>query len=318
MRFSTIRRIVLLLAAIGLFVGCGREPPPALRLATYPFVGFEPFFLARDALGVVPKDVQLVEYVNQQQARQALLDGAVDAATLTLDEALQVAARAPDFKIAWVTDYCKGAYFIVAQSPIADLPSLKGKQIGLDDSLLSAHLLRRALQGADLTLQDVKIRTLSPGEQRVAFASGELDAIVAYDPIYDRRAAVGGNVLFDSRRLPVELSGVVLVRAKTLTDERLVALQSAWNSAVRLVADQPDDAAAKMAPRLRLDVAHIRAGIEKTHFVLSEDNRDLLQGRSPAYLQIAERMKDTLATAALLPAKMSVATLFLLRADGGP
>src|SRR3989304_6101293 len=83
--------VVALLALLG---GCGEPHQPPLRLGTRGnWLGHEPFYLARDQGFFGSAPVQIVDYASAPQVQDAFRNGAIEAATLTLDEALQLAAQ---------------------------------------------------------------------------------------------------------------------------------------------------------------------------------------------------------------------------------
>lgn len=292
---------------------CTPDASPPLRLATSPWLGTEPLFLARDLGLLDAADVQLIELTDASQVVSALIDGAVDGATVTLAEALRITARHPGFRIVLVADYCDGADVLIAQPDLRGLADLAGKRIGLEDTALSAHVLRRALNAAGLKLGDIHIRALNPDEQARAFERREVEALVSYDPSLSRARALGGRVLFDTTRIPAEISDVVLVRGDRAPDwlaQRTRTLLNGWFSAVDYLNAHPDDAATRMAPRLKLEPAAITAGLTKTHFPDRALNASHLAAEPPGYVAIAERLKATLVETRELDAEVRVDPLF--------
>lgn len=308
-----LRACLALVAVLLLLAACVDEPPPPLRLGTSPWLGTEPLFLARDLKLLKPSEVQLVELVDVPQVVSALLDGAIDGAALTLAEALRITERHAGFRIVLVADYCDGADVLIAQPDIPDLAALKGKRVGLEDAALSAHVLNRALQQAGLKLSDIHIRMLGPDEQTDTFERREIDALVAYDPTLSRVRALGGHVLFDTSQIPAEISDVVLVRSDR--DQAWLALRSrqllaAWFSAVDTLRADPAEAAARMAPRLRLAPIDIVAALAKTQFPDRALNAQHLTADPPGYVAVAERMKSTLIDTREATPTVAVESLF--------
>lgn len=302
---------VLLLA---LLAACEPAAPPLpLRLGTSPWLGSEPLFLARDLGQLDPREVQLIELVDVGQVVSALLDGAIDGAAVTLAEALRITARDSNYRIVLVADYCDGADVLIAQPDVPDLAALKGARIGLEDTALSAHVLRRALHQAGLSLQDIHIRLLGPGEQAGAFARHEIDALVAYDPTLSRVRDLGGKVLFDTSSIPAEISDVVIVRAdleREWLTHRTRALLDGWFAATAYLRDERQDAARRLAPRLHLDAATVSAALAKTAFPDRAANVRHLAATPPGYLAVAERMKATLVDTGELDAAVALPVLF--------
>jgi NitT/TauT family transport system substrate-binding protein len=315
-RRSATRALTGLLGVLLLVLLAGCEPaapPPPLRLGTSPWLGSEPLFLARDLGRLDPREVTLVELVDVGQVVSALLDGAIDGAAVTLAEALRITARDPNYRIVLVADYCDGADVLVAQASVPNLAALRGARIGLEDTALSAHVLKRALQQAGLSLRDIHIRMLVPGEQASAFAQREIDALVTYDPTLARVRELGGRVLFDTSSIPAEISDVVIVRADLEQDwlaRRTRALLDGWFAATAYLRDEPLDAAQRLAPRLQLDAATVTAALRKTVFPDRAANGRHLAATPPGYLAVAGQLKSTLVETRELDSSAALTPLF--------
>jgi NitT/TauT family transport system substrate-binding protein len=77
---------VAALPALGL-VGCSKSQP--LKTGIHPWIGYESLYLA-DEFGWLPQTVELVKGQAASDSMTGLLAGELDAAALTLDEALRV------------------------------------------------------------------------------------------------------------------------------------------------------------------------------------------------------------------------------------
>lgn len=71
---------------------------------------------------------------------------------------------------------------IPKDSPIQSLADLKGKKIGFAKGSSSHYLLVKALEKAGLDYNDITPAYLQPGDARVAFEQGSIDAWVVWDP----------------------------------------------------------------------------------------------------------------------------------------
>jgi sulfonate transport system substrate-binding protein len=93
------------------------------------------------------------------------------------------AADAPLVYIAAGKSKFKGSGVLVPQdSGIKSLADLKGKKIGFAKGSSSHYLLVKALEKAGLEYGDITPAFLSPGDARVAFEQGNIDAWVVWDP----------------------------------------------------------------------------------------------------------------------------------------
>ena len=90
------------------------------------------------------KQVRLVELANASQSSQAMRNGTVDAAMLTLDEVLNLKQNGLDLRIVLVMDVSNGADVLMANPSIAKLADLRGKRVGVESSAVGAVMLDAA------------------------------------------------------------------------------------------------------------------------------------------------------------------------------
>lgn len=67
-------------------------------------------------------------------------------------------------------------------SPIEAVADLKGKTVGFAKGSSSHYLIVKALEDAGLSYTDITPAFLQPGDARVAFEQGNIDAMVVWDP----------------------------------------------------------------------------------------------------------------------------------------
>ncbi|MGM8215288.1 sulfonate ABC transporter substrate-binding protein [Bacillaceae bacterium W0354] len=80
-------------------------------------------------------------------------------------------------------------------SSIESLEDLKGKNIGFARGSSSHYLIVKALEKAGLSIDDVEVSYLQPGDARIAFEQEQIDAWVVWDP-YAASAHVDSNARF--------------------------------------------------------------------------------------------------------------------------
>lgn len=84
------------------------------------------------------------------------------------------------------------AILIPENSPIQSIEDLKGKNIAYNQASIAQYLLAKALETEGLTLDEVESVYLPPSDASIAFANGEVDAWVTWDP-YMTVAQENGN-----------------------------------------------------------------------------------------------------------------------------
>ncbi len=93
------------------------------------------------------------------------------------------------------------AILVKKDSPIRSAQDLKGKKIALNRGSNVHYLLIRALEKVNLTLKDVEVVYLAPGDARPAFETGKVDAWVIWNPFLADAVNAGARVLVDGQGL---------------------------------------------------------------------------------------------------------------------
>lgn len=298
-----------LLGALALPGGTGcRRRGEKLRIATNPWIGYEPLYLARSLGHLDPERVHLVELGNATDVSRAFRGRLVDLATLTLDETLQLLAKGDALRVILVLDQSNGADALLGGPGIRELAALKGRRIGVEAGALGAYMLIRALEQGGLALQDVTPVPLTLDAHEAAFRSGRVDAVVTFEPVRSRLVADGAKVLFDSSQIPGEVMDVLVAHAHVVGERHaeLEALQEAWFRALDHLGKHPEEAAKRIAPRVGLAPKAVRAALGGLAFPGPEENRRLLGG---GLMDSAERLQRIMLQAKLLPRPGNLADL---------
>jgi len=299
-----------LLAAL-LLAGCQPPPPATLRIGTNVWQGYEPLYLARDKGYYGDSRIRLVEFTSATQLLQAFRNGAIDGATLTLDESLQLAQDGHDLGIALILDFSHGADALVARPDIASLAGLRGKRVGMENTALGAYMATRALQQAGLTTRDIVPVTVRVDEHERAYREGRVDALVTFEPARSRLRALGARELFNSGHIPNEVMDVLVLRrsAGNRDAEQVRALLHGWFRALDLIRQDTAGAARQMAPRLGISPEAVIATFREIRLADRENNRAMLTGEPPQLLEIAGKLQQTMLTNQLLRGPVDIAGL---------
>lgn len=252
-RLDPFKRFVAAIALMVAIAGCDEVVEP-LKVGTNIWPGYEPGYLARD-LGYFPEnEIKLRQFQSATENIRAFRNGVIDVAALTLDEALLLKQDGLDIKIFLVADISDGGDVIVSRPEFASMESLKGRAIGVENSALGAYLLARALEIHKLSFDDVKIVPITVDQSETAYDSGEVDAVVTFEPFRSRLINTGGVEVFSSREMPNEIVDVLVTHAKILSkhEEALQKLAQGWLRAVDFIEKSPEDAGEILGKRLAL------------------------------------------------------------------
>ena len=274
---DTARRRLLGASALTLLAGCS-APLPLLRVGSIVFPGYELMFVARE-LGLLDETrLRLVEMHSNTDTMRALATGRLEAAALTLDEAMTQRADGVDLRVLAVLDISDGADVVLSRRPLGSLSELAGKRIGVEDGAAGAVMLGALLDAAGLSPgMVVKVPMMLDGSVE-AYRSGQVDAIVSAEPWAAQLEAEGAVRIFDSRAIPNRIVDVLVARADVLQPQAaaLRQLLAGHFAALQLLREQPDKAARLMAPRLELQADAVLATMRGMKLPDAAENRSLL------------------------------------------
>ncbi|KPQ29022.1 MAG: NitT/TauT family transport system substrate-binding protein [Marinobacter excellens HL-55] len=198
---------VAAVSAMGLG-GCSGPVP--LRTGIHPWIGYEPLYLAEE-FGWLPGSVELVKGAAATDSMRGLLSGELDAAAITLDEALRVFSEGVPLRVVAVADVSVGADVLVVKPDIASLSDLRGCSIGVELAGVSGVMLFAMLERIGLTSDQVSLVDLPVDRHLEAWHNGDIDASICYEPTASLLAQAGGSRLFDSSQMPDTIFDVLVV-----------------------------------------------------------------------------------------------------------
>jgi NitT/TauT family transport system substrate-binding protein len=262
---KTATRAAALALLMLLFGACSRESERPLRIGITAWPGYEYLHLAREkgffeAEGVA---VRLVEFSSLRDERRAFDRGHLDGGALTLMEAMHTRREAgPGLKVVLVIDFSNGADLLLARSDIVDVPSLRGRRVGVELGSLGMYMLTRALELNHMTTDDVQMIATHQTDMQRVYAQGAVDAVVSYPPVSTAlERDHSAQRIFTSASIPGEIVDVLAFDAATLEQrpDDVAAVVRGFYRAVRYAQEHPDEAAAIMAARERISAAELQA-----------------------------------------------------------
>lgn len=278
-------------------VSCTKQPLPPLRIGTVVWPGFECLYLARDLGYYKDTSIRLVDYNATSEVRRAFLNRELEAIAYTVPEALSMMPTAPDLQAVLVMDISNGADVILAKPELRSLQALKGSRVGMEySSGLGSYLITRALEQVDLSPQDVQIVPIEISEHEAAFKQGTVDAVITYEPVRSNLLAAGGNLLFDSSKIPGEIVDVLIVRKDLLTSQpdNLQALVEGWFRALAYLKNNPQDAARRIAPREGVTPKQFLESLKGIRIPDIQENQKLLGTENSLLMKAVRRLSEVM------------------------
>lgn len=307
-------RRLLLASAAGLSLAtlsaCHR-PEPLVRLAGNAWVGYAPLFLARELGYFSHTKIRLLELPSNSASLMALASGQVEVAALTLDEVLVATEGQLDLQVIMVFDESAGADVVMVRPDITRLEQLRGRRIAVESTASGALMLARTLDAAGLRPQDVVKVPLAGAPQVSSYASGEVDAVVSFEPFATQLARLGAVRLVDSRRFPGVIVDVLAARSQALADSpgQFRQLLAGYFQALERLQKSPQQAAELMSPALGISAGELLAALQGVHMMTLADNHHLLGGASPGLRPMAQGVADLMLRSRLLTTRLRLDTL---------
>jgi NitT/TauT family transport system substrate-binding protein len=284
--FAGFRFLGLLLV---IFLGACSKTETPLRVGTNVWAGYEFLYLAREK-GWYPQGVRLVELTSASDVMDAMREGDLEAAGLTLDETLTLLDEGLDLVVVLVFDESAGADVLMTRPAVGAIEGLKGRTIAVETTALGALMLKGVLDKSGLDIEDVDVKHLSLREHLEAYRRGEIDAAITFAPYDSALAASGAVRMFDSRDIPGQIVDVLAVKRDALTShaDTLHALAKGYFDARRFLAERPSEALSIINQRLKLPEAELPAAFEGLRLPSPGDMRVMLSG-NPSPLQTSAR-----------------------------
>jgi NitT/TauT family transport system substrate-binding protein len=271
---------LLFFGLIALLAAVAAVPPPQapLRVAMGPWLGYDPLVLLHEQERL-PASLRLVVLPSATDTLDSLRDGRLDAAAVTLDEALRLWRRMPDLKVIAVLSESRGADGVVLRAGLDPRQGLAGRRVLVEDSAVGGLMLAASLQAAGLGPEAVSVAQVRAVHLERRWQDGDADAVVCYEPMLSRLLAQGHTLLHSTREMQGLVYDVLVAREAVIEAraEALGELLAAWETGVhafRTPSALPID---RLRPGTGLDEAEYRAALAGIAFFDSEQSLALLR-----------------------------------------
>jgi NitT/TauT family transport system substrate-binding protein len=290
---------------------CTPTPKTPLRVGANVWPGYEPLFLARELGYYQGHPIELREYPSATEVSQALRNGDLEVAALTLDETLLLAQTTPDIRAILIMDFSNGADVLMAKPEIKTLQDLKGRKIGVESNALGDYVLTRALDKAALSLKDIQVVHVGAAEHEQAYKKNLVDAVVTFEPARSNLLKAGARIAFDSSQIPREIVDVLVVRQQLLTQREadLKALLKGWFRALDYNQNNPKEAANKMAVREQVTAEQFIESLKLLTIPDRQTNLKLLSKTDLSLMQSSQRLLEVMLDKKLLNQSLSLESL---------
>ncbi|HSI63187.1 MAG TPA: ABC transporter substrate-binding protein, partial [Candidatus Saccharimonadia bacterium] len=215
-------------------------------------------------------DVEFVwmDYVKSMEAYAA---GKLDAVSMTNGDALVTGATGKPSICILINDYSDGNDMIIAKPGIDSLKGLKGKTVGVEEGFVDHLLLLKGLEMAGMKDTDVTTKNTPTNNTPHVLASGEVDAIGAWQPSSGQalKLVPGSKAIFTSKDVPGLIYDCLYVDAKSLAEKKAewIKVTKVWYKIVDYIYDEKklDDSLAILSSRVGVTPAEYEPFLQGTH-----------------------------------------------------
>ncbi|OCA90754.1 aliphatic sulfonate ABC transporter substrate-binding protein [Bacillus sp. FJAT-27225] len=304
--------LILLLAVFTMLVGCSSKEnkdnsAQDLKTVTIGYQKNGPLVILK-SLGTLEKRLSAkgvkVEW-KEFQAGPALVE-ALNAGNIDFGRTgdsppiFAQAADAPFVYIAAGKPKFKGSKILVQEnSTIKTIEDLKGKTVGFAKGSSSHYLLIKALEKAGLQYSDITPAFLAPGDGRVAFEKGNIDAWVVWDP-FTSSAEVNSKArtLTDGEGLTTDrdffLASTEFAKHKDIVNEIIdeIKISNDWANANK------GELVKMLSPILKVDEASLDMAVNRRVYGVDEMS-NLIVGEQ-------QEIADTFYRLKIIPKKIDI------------
>ncbi|MDR2165675.1 MAG: putative urea ABC transporter substrate-binding protein [Zoogloeaceae bacterium] len=237
-----------------------------------------------DTSGIIGKwgkkygiNIRVTQINDVGEALNQYTAGKFDACTMTNMDALIVpVAGGVDTTALIAGSYSDGGDGVVVKGKGKTLKDLKGMNVYLPELTVSHYLLARGLETVGLRERDIKVVNTSDADLVAAYATGNVRAVVAWNPqLMALKSRPDTMEIFSSRQIPGEIIDIMVANTRVLKDNPALgkALTGAWYETMALMKAGNVDALEAMAKSSGTNLAGYRAQLENTRlFHNPQDN----------------------------------------------
>lgn len=246
--------------------------------------------------------VEWYEFQAGPALQEALNTGSIDFGRSGDSPPIFAQASGSDLKyVAAGKSKFQGSGILVKEdSAIQSIEDLKGKKIGFAKGSSSHYLLVKALQKAGLAYSDIEPAYLSPGDARIAFEQGDIDAWVVWDPFTadtentaDARLLVNGEGLTSDRDYFLS-SPELLEQHEETVNIMIEEIQKACEWANT----HPEELTKMLSGVLGIEESSMRIAVERREYGVEEIDEAIIKEQ--------QSIADTFFELKLIPKKVSV------------
>jgi NitT/TauT family transport system substrate-binding protein len=223
------------------------------------------------------------EWFDYVASMDAYAAGQLDAVGMTNGDALVTGATGARSVMFLMNDYSNGNDMVIGAPGIESVKDLKGKKVGVEIGFVSHLLLLNALKDNGMSEGDVELVNVPTNETPQVLASGQVDAIVAWQPSSGSALNLvpGSKAIYTSKDEPGLIYDMLCVSPSSLSANRddWVKVAKVWYRVVDFIKDPKhyDEAIEIMSSRVGLSPDEYKTFVDGTKILTLEEAKKHFQ-----------------------------------------
>ncbi len=296
-RLSKFFSALAAVAMLGMSAGALAEP---LKIGYSDWPGWVAWEVAIEKQWFKEEGVEVqFEWFDYVASMDAFAAGKLDAVTMTNGDALVTGATGAKSMMILINDYSNGNDMIVGKPGVDSLKDLKGKKIGVEIGFVDHLLLLNGLEKLGMTESDVELVNVPTNETPQVLASGDVDAIGAWQPNSGiaLKLVPGSKPIYTSADEPGLIYDVLAVSPSSLAARKAewAKVAKVWYRVVDYIKNPAtyDDAVRIMASRVGVDPEEYKSFINGTKILtLDEAKQFFVKGDGFTSLYGSSKISD--------------------------
>jgi len=220
------------------------------------------------------------EWFDYVASMDAFAAGKLDAVGMTNGDTLVTGATGAKGIMILMNDYSNGNDMIIGKPGITSVKQLKGKKIGVEVGFVSHLLLLNALEKNGMSEKDVELVNVPTNETPQVLASGDVDAIVAWQPSSGiaLKLVPGSTAIYTSANEPGLIYDLYAVSPQSYAARKddWKKVIKVWYRIVDYINDPKtfDDAIKIMASRVGLTPAEYKGFVKGTKILTLKEAKE--------------------------------------------
>jgi len=223
------------------------------------------------------------EWFDYVASMDAFAAGKLDAVGMTNGDTLVTASTGAKGVMILMNDYSNGNDMIIGKPGITSVKQLKGKKIGVEVGFVGHLLLINALEKNGLKETDVELVNVPTNETPQVLASGDVDAIVAWQPSSGiaLKLVPGSKAIYTSADEPGLIYDLLAVSPQSLSKDKAKwkKVIKVWYRIVDYLKDPAtfDDAIKIMSSRVGLKPSEYKDFVKGTKILTLEEAKSFFK-----------------------------------------